>query len=149
MDWKEIEWQEPPKTLPQAIGGAGLEKSLLQAFFGDAAKEQEVLEYLASNWTALGGQRSLPVALQKGVLTVHCLSASARQNLVLRFPAIQKDIKHRFQFDISQMRFEQKQPDIAATTEKVRKIEEPTTVASDTVKSESDLIRDIRRILGL
>lgn len=143
MDWKEIEWTEPPDRLPQSLADGDLEQKLLQALFGDQAQEEAILDYLAGNWARLGQARSMPVAIENGVLVVKCLSAPARQNLLLKFPSIQREVQSRFQLQLQRLRFEQKAPVLP------QKIKEPKAEATDTVKGESPLIRDIRRILDL
>jgi len=149
MDWKEIEWSEPPKRVAQSIGEGNIQEALLRALVGDSSADEKALEYLAANWSKLGEARSMPVSLHAGVLIVQCISAPARQNLVLKFPGIQREIRQRFNMEIQQMRFEQKAPAAPPQKEKTQKIDETKKEETDTVKSESPLIHDIRRILGL
>lgn len=149
MDWKEIEWSEPPKRVAESIGESDMKEALLRALFGDSPVEEKALEYLAANWAKMGEPRSMPVSLHAGVLFVRCISAPARQNLVLKFPGIQREIQQRFGMQIKHMRFEKKAAGILPQKEKTPKNDETKKGDTDIVKSESPLIYDIRRILGL
>jgi hypothetical protein len=147
MEWKDLDWTDPPERLPQPIGQGDLKDDLLEALLGDLSINEKALEFLAANWSTMGEASSMPVSIQNGVLFVQCTSAPARQNLLLKFPGIQKEVQKRFSLEIRQIRFIQKASPSKAK-KPLQKKSETENKKTDTVKSDP-LIEDIRRILGL
>jgi len=128
-------------------------QSIELALFGPQVKStvSEAVSHLAAHWSTFGQPGSMPVAIVAGVLQVECVSPSAKQTMMLKFPAIQREIKNKFGVSLEKIHFVL--PDQVMKTEKseLKKIKtnESEHQPTDIEDTGSQFIQDIRKVLEL
>lgn len=157
MDWKDIDLVEPLRKSILPIGKKSKQAvDLLNLLNPTISTKDKVFEYLKSEWSNLCGpasKRSIPVKIEFENLFLSCESASARQDIVMRWPRIQSEIQKRFSYRLKSVRFDNNLNSATNQTVEVvlhkSKINELNPKQADINKEDLSLIQDIREILKI
>lgn len=154
MDWKEIDLIDPLRRPMLPIGKKSVQVSnILNLLNSTNSKEDTVLDYLKSEWLNLCGpaaKKSVPTKIEFNNLLIYCDSASARQDIVMRWPRIQRQIQHQFSYQFKSVRFDKNSKSLTEISLKLEpKINEVKHKKTDTTDKDVSLIEDIREILNI
>lgn len=157
MDWKDIDLVEPLRKPILPIGKKSKQTAdFLNLLNPTISTKDKVFEYLKTEWSNLCGpasKRSIPVKIEFENLFLSCESASARQDIVMRWPRIQSEIQKRFAYQLKSVRFEKNVHSSNNQTVEViqdkSKINELNQKQADINKEDLSLIQDIREILKI